>query len=99
MFLATFKNANCEIVFAGIRSVQVVGRKLGTSGEHPPLCHLVAAKPACGNLHRVLQQHRHHHPLPAHTGLNGTLDSHVGINSYLCTNRLDVLDLVAFCAS
>ncbi len=75
-------------LFTGVRSVQVVGRELGTSGENSPLCHLVAALSAGGDIHRVLQQHGHHHPVPAHTGLNGKLMStrthtHTGVNTHL----------------
>lgn len=67
-------------LFTGVRSVQVARRELGTSGENSRFRHRHTAQPAGGDVHRVLQQHSHHHPLPANLGLNGTQMS-------TCTHR------------
>lgn len=56
---------------AGFRSFSVAGQQPDTAGENPALRHLHPAVPAGGAVHRVLQQHSHHHTVPAHIGLNG----------------------------
>lgn len=54
-----------------IWTFSVAGRKSHTAAEHPSFCHLHPAVSAGGHVHRMFQQHRHHHSLPANTGLHG----------------------------
>lgn len=57
-----------------IWTFSVAGRKSHTTAEHPSICHLHPAVSAGGHVHRVFQQHRHHHSLSANTGLHGEME-------------------------
>lgn len=60
----------------------VAGGISNTTAEHPSLCHLNPAVSAGGHVHRMFQQHRHHHALSANTGLYGETDNNSGFNYY-----------------
>lgn len=55
----------------GVWTVKMAGSKSGPTEEHPTLRHLSDTVFPGGNIHRVLQQHSHHHTVPAHSGLYG----------------------------
>lgn len=94
------KHSCSKHLFTGVRSVYMAGGELGASGENPRLRHLIAALPAGGDFHRVLQQHSHHHPVPAHTGLNGTHHSDVHMRTQALTHSFSVfLTALSRCVS